>query len=472
MSAIRFLGGEALDSLRRLEQLGGICIIALGMLAGCNSTPTGGVGESQPELAPATVTADCNSNGIPDDVDISGGPSTDCNQNGVPDECDRVHPELRQWASGVTAYSSQFGGGGWSAAQVIGEPDVFNYGDVPRAWAPRPRNGSLEFVQVTFDEAVYARAVTIRETYGNGMVAGIEVLDAAGDQHVVWEADDPSAPGQPVDFRVDFPQTAFAVRAVIVHTDTDTNPATWEEIDAIALHGVPLALADCNSNGVADGCDPDSDADGIPDDCDTSLSDCNSNGTDDARDIAAGSSRDCNANTVPDECDLGAATSFDCDGDGQLDECDPDCNFNGASDVCEVLTGARDDCDQDGVPDECGTDRDDDGFVDGCDACPDSDTTATLVINGCNTNVANNPDATDGCMLADAITSCTERSADEGEFVGCVTDLAEQWHGEGRISRVDQSRMVRCAYRRAGAPGLTGRELPDHAGGGTPVRLK
>ncbi|MCK4660438.1 MAG: hypothetical protein KAV82_13020, partial [Phycisphaerae bacterium] len=32
--------------------------------------------------------SDCNSNGIPDECDISGGTSEDCNTNGVPDECD------------------------------------------------------------------------------------------------------------------------------------------------------------------------------------------------------------------------------------------------------------------------------------------------------------------------------------------------------------------------------------------------
>ena len=31
---------------------------------------------------------DCNSNGIPDEVDIAAGTSEDCNTNGLPDECD------------------------------------------------------------------------------------------------------------------------------------------------------------------------------------------------------------------------------------------------------------------------------------------------------------------------------------------------------------------------------------------------
>jgi len=31
---------------------------------------------------------DCNSNGIPDDIDIATGNSKDCNTNGIPDECE------------------------------------------------------------------------------------------------------------------------------------------------------------------------------------------------------------------------------------------------------------------------------------------------------------------------------------------------------------------------------------------------
>ncbi|GJM25097.1 MAG: hypothetical protein DHS20C16_15120 [Phycisphaerae bacterium] len=37
-----------------------------------------------------TFAADCNSNAIPDENDITGGTSFDCNTNGIPDECDLV----------------------------------------------------------------------------------------------------------------------------------------------------------------------------------------------------------------------------------------------------------------------------------------------------------------------------------------------------------------------------------------------
>ncbi|MCH7702527.1 MAG: VCBS repeat-containing protein [Planctomycetes bacterium] len=49
--------------------------------------------------------------------------------------------------------------------------------------------------------------------------------------------------------------------------------------------------------------------------------DCNSNGTDDAEDIALGTSQDCNLNGLPDECEL---LNNDCNHNAALDECEID----------------------------------------------------------------------------------------------------------------------------------------------------
>ena len=45
-------------------------------------------------LALPTAAQDCNSNGIPDAVDLALGTSSDCNLNGVPDECEPCSQEL------------------------------------------------------------------------------------------------------------------------------------------------------------------------------------------------------------------------------------------------------------------------------------------------------------------------------------------------------------------------------------------
>src|SRR5687767_5277348 len=70
---------------------------------------------------------------------------------------DRAVPSVSQWADTVVNFSSQFGGG-WSASAALGEPNVFAYGDIPGAWAPAPRNGTLEFITVGYNTPVYASA--------------------------------------------------------------------------------------------------------------------------------------------------------------------------------------------------------------------------------------------------------------------------------------------------------------------------
>lgn len=89
---------------------------------------------------------------------------------------------------------------------------------------------------------------------------------------------------------------------------------------------------DCNRNGVPDSCEPDSDGDGVIDDCDNcpgapnpSQGDCDGNGTGDACESGGG---DCNGNGVPDGCDL-AATDYS---GGAL-------RFDGVDDVARVFDG-------------------------------------------------------------------------------------------------------------------------------------
>jgi len=156
-----------------------------------------------------------------------------------------------QYADTVIAFSSEYSNQRWSAAQTLGPPDTFAYGDLDTAWAPSAKNGTLEYITVGFPAPVRADAVTIRETFGNGFVFQVDVRDLAGVYHTVWVGIDPSQPGMPVDFLVEFPLTGFMVDAVRVHVDTDHDLSAWEEIDAVVLHGVE----DSDGDGVPDGVD-------------------------------------------------------------------------------------------------------------------------------------------------------------------------------------------------------------------------
>ncbi|MCA9291559.1 MAG: hypothetical protein KDA25_10550, partial [Phycisphaerales bacterium] len=83
-----------------------------------------------------------------------------------------------------------------------------------------------------------------------------------------------------------------------------------------------------------------------------SLADCNANGLIDGCDIALGLSEDCNVNRIPDECEILSGDATDIDGDGVLDECE-DCNGNGLPDDYEIDMGMAQDCNENGLPDDC-----------------------------------------------------------------------------------------------------------------------
>lgn len=142
-----------------------------------------------------------------------------------------------QYASSVLAFSSEWSPGSWSAWQALGAPDTFAYGDIATAWAPRPANGTLEYITLRFATPVYADGVTIRETYGNGFVYQVDVLDTSSVLHTVFAGTDPSLPGSPVDFLVSWARTPYLVSGVKIYSNTDHDLSAWEEIDSVQLHG-------------------------------------------------------------------------------------------------------------------------------------------------------------------------------------------------------------------------------------------
>lgn len=83
--------------------------------------------------------------------------------------------------------------------------------------------------------------------------------------------------------------------------DTGVGPAPVVDMGAIEY------FSDCNGNGILDSTDiangtsADTDANGIPDECE----DCNANQIPDGVDIANGTSADCQKDGIPDECQLG-----------------------------------------------------------------------------------------------------------------------------------------------------------------------
>jgi hypothetical protein len=152
---------------------------------------------------------------------------------------------LDQYASSVIGFSSEYNlsPANWSAAQALGEPNTFSYGDIVTAWAPLPKNGKqgeYEYLTLGFNAAVYANGAIIRQTWGNGFVRKIDVLDTSDVLHNVWSGIDSSLPDTPVDFSASWATTSFLVKGLKIYVDTNHNLDTWEEIDAVKLRGTTV----------------------------------------------------------------------------------------------------------------------------------------------------------------------------------------------------------------------------------------
>src|SRR5207245_329791 len=114
------------------------------------------------------------------------------------------------------------------------------------------KNGTLEYIEVGYNVPVLASVVVVRETYGNGFVYQVDLLDTSNVLHTVFTGPDTSLPGSPVDFLISFPQTSYPVKGVKVYTDTNHDLSAWEEIDSIQLLGhVPGSFTTLHAfNGV------------------------------------------------------------------------------------------------------------------------------------------------------------------------------------------------------------------------------
>ena len=144
---------------------------------------------------------------------------------------------LKQWASGVVTRSSEYGQDSWGAKQVLGEPNTMTYGDNGSAWASATKNGVVQSITVSFKTPVYASAVLVRETYGNGFVTKIFAIDTQGGVHQVWAGKDTAQPNYTVNFIATFPKTSYLVKSVKIVTDPNHNMDAYEEIDAVQLQG-------------------------------------------------------------------------------------------------------------------------------------------------------------------------------------------------------------------------------------------
>ncbi|MCX7719275.1 MAG: DUF11 domain-containing protein, partial [Candidatus Sumerlaeaceae bacterium] len=84
--------------------------------------------------------ADCNGNGVPDECDIASGTSRDCNENGVPDECDIASGTSRDCNTNGVPDECDIASGTSDDANSNGVPDECEAADVAvtKSASPNP----------------------------------------------------------------------------------------------------------------------------------------------------------------------------------------------------------------------------------------------------------------------------------------------------------------------------------------------
>lgn len=91
-----------------------------------------------------------------------------------------------------------------------------------------------------------------------------------------------------------------------------------------------------------------------------------------------------------------------------------------------------------------GGDSDGDGIPDDEDDCVDSDTSETVLIDGCDSGVANFIDG-DGCSISDLIAEIVAGSLNHGIFTSEVSHLLNELKAAGIISGSDKGVIQSCA---------------------------
>jgi hypothetical protein len=129
------------------------------------------------------------------------------------------------------------------------------------------------------------------------------------------------------------------------------------------------------------------------------------------------------------------ASACDSDGDG----------VNDSEDNCvDVANADQADYDGDGQGDACDTDDDGDGVADVDDDHPYSNQSATVVIDGCDSGVAN-VQVANGSTMMDLISDCAASATNHGGFVSCVTQHTNGWKSSGLISGAQKGSITSCA---------------------------
>lgn len=154
-----------------------------------------------------------------------------------------------QWATGAAA-GSEYDNPDNAAIQALGEPDTLECGDHETAWASADGYG-IDWLELTYDTPVIASEIIVYQSHTPNQIVEVEVIDLDGGYHSVYTNTPALTNDCPYENTITV-SLDFPVNAVRITIDQSVIPATWDEIDAVALIGLPLGGGEEVSAGGGD----------------------------------------------------------------------------------------------------------------------------------------------------------------------------------------------------------------------------
>ncbi len=155
--------------------------------------------------------------------------------------CQPVFAQQVQWASKVIAFSTEgenpIAPKQYSAVNVLGSPSVTSsFGLSPAAWSPATKDDlAEEFIHVGFSQPANIQQVLIHENFSPGAITLVDLIDAGGTAHRVFENKNPQAVGSVGRMlSVTMDRTPYLVMSVKVTLNSKA-VSGFNQIDAIGI---------------------------------------------------------------------------------------------------------------------------------------------------------------------------------------------------------------------------------------------
>jgi hypothetical protein len=142
-----------------------------------------------------------------------------------------------KYADVLFGFSSQYGNGSWSAAQILGTPNAWpGCGDISTAWASSSPDGQREWLELGFQNLNPVNNIKIYETNAAGAIDTVYVWNPNTQAWVqVYSATAASVPCRILN--INFTTTSFNVSRIRIAVNSPA-VSSWNELDAVSISNI------------------------------------------------------------------------------------------------------------------------------------------------------------------------------------------------------------------------------------------